>query len=186
MPSTHGTAKAQFSHLDGALLEDQPGATIESMRSTRDAQPSFVADVMLGRLARWMRAAGWDTAYDPHWSDNQLVRLARSEGRVLLTRDAELARRPGMLSLLMDSDRLEGQLRQVIEAFGLRPQWDAARCMLCNVPLEQVSRVQLRDQVPPYIYVTHSDFKRCPSCGRVYWQGTHWRRIVSVLAGLKW
>ncbi len=152
------------------------------MQGTGMDKRAFVADVMLGRLARWMRAAGWDTAYDPSWSDNQLVRLARAEGRVLLTRDVELARRPGMVTLLVASDRLEEQLRQVMEAFGLRLQWDATRCMICNVPLEAVARDQLKDRVPPYIYATHSSFKRCPACGRIYWQGTHWRRIVRLLA----
>jgi uncharacterized protein with PIN domain len=152
------------------------------MQNVEGDRTAFVADVMLGRLARWMRAAGWDTAYDPCWSDNQLVRLARAESRILLTRDLELVRRPAIVSLLIASQRLEDQLRQVAAAFHLKPHWDATRCMLCNVPLESVSRPQLKDQVPPYVYATHSHFKRCTACGRIYWQGSHWHHIVGLLA----
>lgn len=143
-------------------------------------QPTFVADVMLGRLARWLRVAGWDTVYDRSWSDSRLVRLARAEGRVLLTRDVELSCRPGIVSLLVSSDRLEEQLRQVMGAFELRPFLCTPRCMLCNAPLEEVPRSQVMDLLPPYIYVTQSEFRRCPNCSKLYWPGSHWKRIVAL------
>jgi len=134
--------------------------------------PRFLADGMLGRLARWLRLLGYDTEYDNHASDLELARRARAEGRVLLTRDRALAARRGLQTLLIDSEVLQEQVRQVVEVFGLPSAAACSRCACCNSPLEEVAEA-VREKVPPHVLRTQQRFWLCRGCGRVYWEGTH-------------
>jgi uncharacterized protein with PIN domain len=147
------------------------------------ADPTFVADAMLGRLAKWLRLLGFDTRYAGRQSDHQIAALARAEDRIVLTRDREMMRRKGIRCLYVDSQILEEQLAQVIETFGA-PQARGPRCSQCNEPLVPVSRAEVRPHVPPYVWETQSTFHRCPSCQRIYWPGTHWQQIEETIARL--
>jgi uncharacterized protein with PIN domain len=128
---------------------------------------------MLGRLAKWLRLLGYDTAYENDADDLHLARRARAEGRVLLTRDQELAARPGLRTLLIESEVLEEQMQQVQEALGSPPDPALSRCNVCNVQLKAATREDVADRIPPYVLRTHEEFRICPSCGHVYWAGTH-------------
>jgi uncharacterized protein with PIN domain len=143
---------------------------------------SFVADAMLGTLAKWLRILGYDTLYDPALDDYQLMRLARAEGRVLLTRDRELARRRGVETLLIESEELDGQVHQVLDDLDLEPDQSFSRCPVCNDPLQPLNREAARARVPAYVARTHQTFKICPACQRVYWRGSHWRRMEDRLS----
>jgi uncharacterized protein with PIN domain len=143
---------------------------------------SFVADAMLGTLAKWLRILGYDTLYDPALDDYQLMRLARAEGRVLLTRDRELAGRRGVHALLIESEDLDGQIRQVMAGLDLEPDRSFSRCPVCNEPLQPLDREAARARVPAYVAQTHQTFKICPGCQRVYWRGSHWQRMAGRLA----
>lgn len=136
----------------------------------------FLADAMLGRLAKWLRILGHDTAYFPDLEDRELVRLARAEDRVLLTRDTELARRRGLRSLLVESDRFEEQLGQLLGDLSLDME-SPPRCARCNALLEALDKAAAKGRVPPYVYRRHSDFTLCPACDKVHWRGTHWQRM---------
>jgi hypothetical protein len=136
----------------------------------------FLADEMLGRLARWLRILGYDTAYLSA-DDHVLVRLARAEGRILVTRDTELARRRGLRAVLMESERVEEQVRQLLDDLGLTAGSSFSRCPVCNTPLEEVGKEAVADRVPPYVLRTQERFSRCLGCGRIYWRGTHWARM---------
>ncbi len=133
----------------------------------------LLADCMLGRLARWLRLLGYDTTYYNTAADTELARRARAEGRVLLTRDHELAARRGLRTLLIQSDLLEEQVREVQDALGPPPAPVLTRCSVCNGVLEVVSPAEIADRVPPYVLRTQTRFRRCSGCGRVYWPGTH-------------
>ncbi len=135
--------------------------------------PRLLADCMLGRLTKWLRLLGYDTVYLNDASDHQLARLARSDGRVLLTRDRALAARRGLDSLLIRSEQLEEQVEQVREALGPPPDSSLSRCSVCNTTLEDVSPGEVADRVPPYVRERHAEFRHCPGCGRVYWSGSH-------------
>jgi len=128
---------------------------------------------MLGTLTKWLRLLGYDTAYDNTATDPQLARRARVEGRVLLTRDRELAGRRGLHALLIRAEVLEEQVREVQDALGPPPEPALSRCAVCNAALVPISPGEAADCVPPYVLRTQSDFRRCPGCGRVYWSGTH-------------
>jgi uncharacterized protein with PIN domain len=144
----------------------------------------FLADNMLGRLATWLRLLGYDTAYLPTADDHELARVARAEDRILLTRDVELTRRRGVRYLLIESEKVSEQLRQVFPEFHLTARAAFSRCAECNVVLESVSKDQVREQVPPYVLQTQTRFLRCHRCGKVYWRGTHWARIVAQIEDL--
>lgn len=133
----------------------------------------LLADGMLGRLAKWLRLMGYDTAYDNVAADPELARRARAEGRVLLTRDRELASRRGLHTLLIQSEVLEEQVQEVQAALGPPPDPALSRCAVCNTELESIAPADVASRVPPYVLRTQSDFRRCPGCGRVYWPGTH-------------
>ena len=137
----------------------------------------ILADAMLGRLAKWLRILGHDTAYFPHAEDQELVRLARAEGRLLLTRDRALTRRRGLRSLLVESDRFEEQLEQLLRDLDLGVESPPPRCVHCNTILEEIGKHTVKGRVPPYVFRRHSDFTWCPQCDKVYWRGTHWKRM---------
>lgn len=140
----------------------------------------FVADAMLGRLVRWLRFLGYDTIYNVSWDDAYLVRLARAEDRVLLTRDRELAMRCGAFIILLSSERVNEQLAQLQRELFINRE-HSPRCPICNSPLQLVNKEEVWDKVPLYTFVNNVTFSHCPSCGRYYWPGTQWQLIRDSL-----
>jgi uncharacterized protein with PIN domain len=145
-------------------------------------QDRFIADVMLGRLAKWLRIIGYDTLYFRDIDDSQLIHRAAHDDRVLLTRDIELCGRSGFRGLFIEKEDLESQLVQVIRDAGLKPQIGAGvRCPGCNELLLNVPRKEVSGSVPPYVLATHRIFTRCPGCSKIFWKGTHWEKIIGRL-----
>ena len=140
----------------------------------------LLCDHMLGSLARWLRFMGYDTAYPEPGPDRTLVERARSEGRILLTRDKELAARVTD-AVQVHSDNLDDQIREVAAILPLRLVDPLSRCSLCNEILVSASVEEVKDLVPEGVRSRHRSFWRCPSCGRVYWRGTHWDKMVARL-----
>lgn len=152
-----------------------------------DTRPRFVVDSMLGRLARSLRTLGFDAAYAASFDDEELVRRAFREGRLLLTRDRDLVEEWWLDGvLLLESDDPLEQLRRVARRFGLadvaRP---FTRCTVCNEPLEpappEAVEARIGDDVPRRVARGTDDFRRCPSCGKLYWEGSHTRRMRARL-----
>ncbi|MHB0856647.1 MAG: Mut7-C RNAse domain-containing protein [Anaerolineae bacterium] len=141
----------------------------------------FVADAMLGRLARWLRLLGYDTLYQASWDDPYLVRLARAEGRVLLTRDTDLAMRRGVRVLFVHSEAVEEQLEQLHRELGVWAREPFSRCPVCNALLERVTKDRAWGMVPPYVFMTQNAFRVCPVCDRFYWRGTHWDHMIATI-----
>ena len=138
----------------------------------------FLADSMLGTLAKWLRILGYDTTYYAHLDDNEIARLARAEERVLLTRDTALAGRKGLRCLFIESELLKEQLAQVLRTYALHAHQPFSRCPVCNTALEDVPKYEAWGQVPPFVYQTQDRFRLCPECNRFYWRGTHWRKML--------
>jgi uncharacterized protein with PIN domain len=143
-----------------------------------DEKPTFIADAMLGTLAKSLRMLGCDTAYEPDIDDNDLKMAALREGRVLLTRDHEVAQTSLPIRvLLIENDHLDEQLVEVAREFDIGPGDELfTRCLICNVSVESVEKAEVKDRVPEYVYATQELFARCPSCGRIYWAATHVER----------
>ncbi|RMG55939.1 MAG: hypothetical protein D6723_01605 [Acidobacteria bacterium] len=145
----------------------------------------FVVDAMLGRLARWLRIMGFDVLYPKDLDDDELVELANREERTLLTKDAHLLREKRVNGYLVRSRTWEDQLREVLDEFRLhdvtRP---FSRCPECNELLEDVPKGHVAGQVPEHVYRVQQEFYRCPSCRRIYWNGSHVERMTEKLHAL--
>ena len=151
-----------------------------------DMKPNFIADAMLGRLAKSLRMLGCDTAYESDIDDSDLKMTALREGRVVLTRDHEIAATGLPITVvLIESDHLEEQLVEVARRFDLAPGGELfTRCLVCNVAVEDVEKADVVERVPEYVFATQERFARCPSCGRIYWAATHVERAREWLEGV--
>ncbi len=149
-----------------------------------DEPPLFLADAMLGRLSRWLRLMGYDTLYASALSDHQIAARARAERRIVLTRDRELARRRGIRCLLVQSQFLKEQIKQVFATLGLSLCRGEPRCSQCNAQLEPVTRDEARARVPAHVLSTHTRFCRCANCNKIYWQGSHWQKVRQMVEPL--
>ncbi len=184
--STYPRGYTHYSHVSASkhlLPIGKPFTrTVKSLEGNRDMALRFVADAMLGRLAKWLRILGYDTLYNPDWDDARLVRIARAEDRILLTRDNGLARRKGACVILLEQENWSAQLQQLHRTLGLMSVAPFTRCPVCNDLLEPISKDQAWGQVPPYIFVTQQEFRLCPSCNRFYWRGSHWDEMCKLVA----
>ena len=149
----------------------------------------FIADSMLGRLARWLRLIGFDTLYFHQIEDRLLLEIAREEDRILLTRDTRLVKMRGAerYLLLRENDTFD-QLKEVISSLGLKPvtglDGDSllSRCSLCNGILDNFPKEDAKGSIPEYVYLTSDYFKRCNGCLKLYWKGTHYERLIKKLS----
>jgi uncharacterized protein with PIN domain len=156
-----------------------------------EEQPKFVADQMLGRLAKWLRLLGFDTEYFNDIDDARLIRIAREEQRILLTRDTQLCKtrpvaRGEIKAILISDDHLKEQLPRLLSNLDLRKSEGTSQiCPKCNAPTRKVSPQNARGMVPSYIQKTHKDFTFCPNCRNFFWKGSHWRRIEADIRRLR-
>ena len=149
------------------------------------ADLKFAADRMLGKLAKWLRVIGQDVIYGQHLAGYGLIRAARAENRLILTRDRSLKRKQPPDFLFIESDHYREQLRQVIRACGLRPlDHPFTRCLECNIVLEPRSKAAVENNVPPYVFATQEKFYWCPKCHRIYWPATHHQSMLEELKSL--
>jgi uncharacterized protein with PIN domain len=147
----------------------------------------LLADEMLGKLARWLRLAGFDVEYARDASDGAILERARSDGRVLLTRDEQLAGRAAPDSFFVRSLDPDVQLSEVVHglALPLDPARYLTRCTSCNGTLVAASVDEARPHVPPAVARAKDSFWRCASCGQHYWEGTHAQRIRAHLRSIE-
>lgn len=147
--------------------------------------PAFLADVMLGRLAKWLRILGYDTEYLASTCAGPIPQ-SLLEGRILLSRKRDtVGHYEG--SFLIHSEKLEEQLEELRERYGLRPDRSTwfTRCLSCNVALRKATPEDARESVPEYVlYENIQDIRYCPSCYRYYWPGTHRKKMFSQLEAL--
>jgi len=156
------------------------------MNHEDDSGFSFIADEMLGKLAKWLRAIGYDTVYHTGGGDSALVQRALREDRIILTKDLHLLKRKlARKSVFVISDDPREQFKQVVEELGLDLESDLfTRCLICNRKLFPVGKQNIRDKVPVYTYLTQDKFHECPDCGRIYWSGTHKDSMLEVISSI--
>ena len=139
----------------------------------------IVADNMLVKLARWLRLGGISVENAPYSDDSKIISFVKRKRALLLTSDKQLARRSrrSFNVLLINNTNLDKQLAYVIKALSLKPKVPGMICPICNGKLEMVSKSNVKDLVPKKVYALHKSFYKCNKCGRIYWRGTHWKRI---------
>jgi uncharacterized protein with PIN domain len=151
------------------------------LRETR-----FIADAHLGGLARLLRLVGFDTLYANAWRDEEIVRLALAQHRVVLTRDrALLMRREVTHGCYVHAQGNVPQAREILDRLDLRASARPfTRCLACNGLLHAVDKTDVEALLPPRVRERHERFARCEQCGRVYWEGLHWQRMRTMIDAL--
>lgn len=140
---------------------------------------------MLGRLVKWLRIIGQDVTYGPHLTGYGLIRAARTENRLILTRDRRLKQKQPPAFVLIESDHYRDQLRQVVRECGLQlGNTLFTRCLECNTVLQPTAKETLESTVPPYVFSSQQTFFSCPTCHRIYWPATHHERMLDELRNL--
>ncbi|WP_157269659.1 Mut7-C RNAse domain-containing protein [Azohydromonas aeria] len=176
--------------LETRLRPGDRVAVLPALRRLDPAAPDaawrFIADAHLGRLARWLRFAGFDTLWHNAWDDAELVAIAAAEGRTVLTRDRALLMRREVVkgACLRDDDPL-AQLADVARRFSL-PLREAgpSRCLECNAVPVPVAKAEVEAQLLPRTRAAFDAFWRCPGCARVFWHGSHWRRMREAVGAV--
>jgi hypothetical protein len=145
----------------------------------------FLADCMLGKLAKWLRMLGYDTVFIPDADDDDLVRIAVREDRILLTRDRLLCERRMVRKrcMFVDWGTTQEQVRQVIKTLNLdiSEKLLFTRCTICNGEILPIDKADIKEKVPPYVFKTQSDYGYCPNCDKIYWRGTHVQHVLEAL-----
>jgi uncharacterized protein with PIN domain len=154
---------------------------------SKNDQPSFLADKMLGSLARKLRLLGIDTAYAGDVDDSELKYIVRSRDRILLTKNRKLAGSLGDSAWLVEGDGVKEEFDSIVpEMSGAGCQFAPfSRCLDCNEPLAILDPSETEGKVPPYIQASQTHFSECPSCGKVFWEGTHRKRMEREVERMK-
>ena len=143
----------------------------------------FVCDAMLGRLVRQLRLLGFDTVYAR--GAGELKEYERQEGdRILLTRRSSSDTNARMVRI--ESEHVAEQLREIKGLIGpaIDRERTFRRCIECNTELIEAEKTRIESRVPEFVYHTHARFRVCPSCGRVYWEGSHTESMKRMLKEL--
>jgi uncharacterized protein with PIN domain len=158
----------------------------------------FLVDRMLGRLIAWLRIFGYDTRsaldFEPSpGEDTMLIGLAGKERRVLISRDRTLvdrAKKAGVDAILVSSDDVKVQLEELMKRYGLDVDPNMTRCTACNSTLREATeadmeKIKSSGEVPERLIDNRTEFWVCDKCGKVYWQGSHWRNILKTAEEVK-
>ncbi|MHB1349516.1 MAG: Mut7-C RNAse domain-containing protein [Desulfobulbaceae bacterium] len=143
----------------------------------------FLADANVGRLARYLRLAGFDTLYDWRWDDDRIVAEIVRENRIVLSRDLGLLKRKQIeFGRCVRAVKPVEQLREIIGLLGLRGELRPfTRCLECNTVLQPVARQEIEHRLEPLTRKYYNDFSRCPGCERIYWPGSHREKMELLL-----
>ncbi|MFT7860561.1 MAG: Mut7-C RNAse domain-containing protein [Sulfurimonas sp.] len=144
----------------------------------------FIADCHLGKLAKYLRMMGFDTLFFNTISDDDLIALSEQEDRIILTRDKLLHENKTSNTFYLHSiDNLE-QLRELDRAFSIKNNRGKPRCTLCNVTLKEIEKNEVLDRVPKKVLNYFDFFEICPKCERLYWHGSHYKRMMDKIEAI--
>ena len=146
----------------------------------------FIADSMLGRLAKWLRLFGYDTVYFKGKTDSELIYESIKQRRIILTRDAKISKSKPLKIIFIKSENFKDQIRQAAEELGIKFDGKRrfTRCAECNCELGVISKEKVKNAVPEYIYDTCSKFSFCPECKKIYWEGSHLKLAAELIKTL--
>ncbi len=165
------------------VFESLDISSLTQVRQHPLRQTRFILDVHLGRLARLLRLLGFDTRYCNTYTDPEIVAIARREHRIILTRDTNLLKRRTVTHgyWVRATDPID-QAREVLQRFDLREQvLPFSRCLRCNGRLQPVDKEEILSRLPPHVAAHHDEFLICEGCHRVYWRGSHLRRLQAQI-----
>ncbi len=153
-----------------------------SFQSGGPPEPPFLLDVMLGKLAVYLRLCGHDTVYAldrEEEADDELLAMAEHEGRTLLTRDIHLSNRADRGFLLAERDPTDQLHELAAVGLALEPTAEPVCCGRCNGRIERVAAGEATPEYAPD--PSEQQQWRCTDCGQVFWKGSHWDRMCEAL-----
>lgn len=150
----------------------------------------FLANSMLGQTAKWLRLLGYDTEYVANLRDEDIIRRAKEERRILLTSDGDLkekASKMGCEAILIEGRNEPERLFFIAKKYKITLEFDSerARCSLCNGELHEIPKASIEGLVPEKVFQRQDRFWRCDGCGKIYWRGTHVEGIKNALEEIK-
>jgi len=147
----------------------------------------FILDVHLGKLARLLRMAGFDTIYRNDLDDPEIIQIAEDEDRIVLTRDRGILKNKRVKhGHFVESRYAREQLREIIDVFELKESIRfLSRCIACNGTIAEVSKEEIEEELKPGTNQYFNDFFRCRDCGKVYWEGSHFDRMMNFYEEMK-
>jgi len=154
-------------------------------------ETKFVADNNVGKLARWLRLIGYDTLLFKQKDDRQMIKIALSENRVILTKDAQFMKRrlvtSGKLKTIhIKQDDPKLQVQEVVKTLNLNYHLKPfSLCLECNRTLIVRDKEEVKNQVPVRVFETQTQYTECPACHRIYWPGTHWQAMGKKVQDLQ-
>ena len=190
-----GNHFVDFSYLlrDGETIEVYPHLKHPPVENDKllpfqpDGKALFILDVHLGRLARYLRIAGFDSLYfSSDRGDNYIAQIAEAENRIVLTRDIGLLKRSAVtFGHWLRNTESRAQFREVVHYYDLRRDFNPfSRCVKCNGIIKTVEKVLIEEFLPFGIKRDFNEFYQCSNCGQAYWQGSHYKRIGEFLTSV--
>ena len=169
------------------VFESLDITNVQHLRPEPLRNPKFIADVHLGRLARYLRMMGFDVLYKNDFDDKEIITLSLSDRRVILTRDRGILKYNEVThGYWIRSTRVKEQVIEVIKRFDLKNNIrEFSRCIDCNSALESIPKSKIIDLLPPKVSKSQESFSICPYCKKIYWKGTHHQKMLSFIQSVK-
>ncbi len=144
---------------------------------------TFIVDRMLGRLAKWLRVAGFDALYSSKYKREDLINISEQTNRIIITRDTWFESHGDIDAIVLHDNYTIGQLKELFKEHNIVPDPNRffTRCIVCNRELIAVSKDEVKDIVPSFVLSTQDAFSKCPSCKKIYWGGTHKENMLQTL-----
>jgi uncharacterized protein with PIN domain/sulfur carrier protein ThiS len=169
------------------VFESLDISNVQHLRPKPLREPKFVCNVHLGKLARYLRMMGFDVLYKNNFEDAEIVQLSLKKRRAILTKDKGILKRSEVThGYWVRSSKVEEQVKEILHRFDLIKEIkEFSRCIECNDLLKPVKRELIIDQLPVKVAKTQNEFYECPSCKKIYWNGTHYKRMLAFINSVK-
>jgi hypothetical protein len=160
---------------------------VQHLRSKPLREPKFIADVHIGSLARYLRMLGFDVLYKNEFSEQEIIDISLTEKRAILTKDRELLKNKKVThGYWIRTEDLEGQVEEVVFRFDLKNDIkEFLRCLECNNILEPVEKEKMEMRIPPKVKEWQNEFWYCTRCDKVYWKGSHYKKMLKFIEKIK-
>jgi uncharacterized protein with PIN domain len=160
---------------------------VQHLRPKPLRKPRFIADIHLGKLARYLRMFGFDVLYQNNYKDDEIVAVSLKERRAILTKDRGILKRSEVTHgyFVRSKDVIE-QLKEIIKRFDLKREIkEFSRCTDCNSVLKPVSKEKILHELPSKVAQYHEEFFTCSSCNKFFWKGTHYHKMKGLIQSIK-
>ena len=153
-------------------------------------EPTFFVDAMLGNIAKKLRLMGYDSRYLADIEDDELIKLAKNDKRIIISRDEDLiskALKFGIKSIFLKNKEEIEQFREIINKSNLKIikiNGDRARCPKCNSQTKPVIKENIRKKIPTQVLENNEKFWECKICDQIFWEGTHIKNLQKFVGKL--